>query len=94
MMSPPLAIVVIGAFSYGFVWFLATEAVMTFEDLEPRPQGGEALRALGREDLDLYAVDELHERIAALEAEIARSKAAIDGKSSKRSAADALFNFR
>ena len=39
-------------------------------------------------------MDELHERIAALEAEIARSKAAIDGKSSKRSAADALFNFR
>ncbi|WP_333612752.1 DUF1192 domain-containing protein [Brevundimonas bullata] len=67
---------------------------MTFEDLEPRPQGGEALRALRLEDLDLYAVDELHERIAALEAEIARSKAAIDGKSSKRSAADALFNFR
>ncbi|MBB4798876.1 uncharacterized small protein (DUF1192 family) [Brevundimonas bullata] len=67
---------------------------MTFEDLEPRPQGGEALRALSREDLDLYAVDELHERIAALEAEIARAKAAIEGKSSKRSAADALFNFR
>lgn len=67
---------------------------MTFEDLEPRPQGGEALRALRREDLDIYAVDELHERIVALEAEIARSKAAIEGKSSKRSAADALFNFR
>lgn len=67
---------------------------MTFEDLEPRPQGGEALKALGREDLDLYAVDELQARIVALEAEIARSKAAIEGKSSKRSAADALFNFR
>lgn len=67
---------------------------MTFEDLEPRPQCGEALKTLGREDLDLYAVDELHERIAALEAEIARAKAAIEGKSSKRSAADALFNFR
>jgi len=67
---------------------------MTFEDLEPRPQGGEALKALGREDLDLYAVDELQARIVALEAEIARSKAAIEAKSSKRSAADALFNFR
>ena len=42
----------------------------------------------------LYAVEELHERIAALEAEIARAKTAIEGKSSKRSAADALFNFR
>jgi len=39
-------------------------------------------------------VDELHERITALEAEIARSRTAIEGKSSKRSAADALFNFR
>ena len=38
--------------------------------------------------------DTIAERRAALEAEIARSKAAIDGKSSKRSAADALFNFR
>lgn len=93
-MAPPLAIVVIGAFSYGFVRSLTTEAMMTLEDLEPRPQRGEALTALGREDLDLYAVDELHERIAALEAEIARAKAAIEGKSSKRSAADALFNFR
>ncbi|WP_234287715.1 DUF1192 domain-containing protein [Brevundimonas diminuta] len=67
---------------------------MSFEDLEPRPQRGEALSALGREDLDLYAVEELQERIAALEAEIARSRVAIDGKSSQRSAADALFNFR
>ena len=67
---------------------------MSFEDLEPRPQRGEALSALGREDLDLYAVEELQERIAALEAEIARSRAAIEGKSSQRSAADALFNFR
>ena len=49
---------------------------MSFEDLEPRPQRGEAIAALGREDLDLYAVDELQERIAALEAEIARSRAA------------------
>ena len=93
-MPPPLAIVVIGAFSYDFVRSLTTEAKMSFEDLEPRPQGGEALRALGREDLELYAVDELHERIAALEAEIARARAAIESKSSKRSAADALFNFR
>lgn len=67
---------------------------MTFDDLDPRPQRGAALRALGREDLDLYAVGELQERIAALEAEIARSRAAIETKQSKKSAADALFNFR
>ena len=73
---------------------MAKEARMSFEDLDPRPRRGEALDALGREDLDLYAVDELQERIVALEAEIARARAAIQGKSSQRSAADALFNFR
>lgn len=66
---------------------------MTFDDLDPRPQRGAALKALGREDLDLYAVEELQERISNLEAEIARSRAAIETKASKKSAADALFNF-
>ena len=65
-----------------------------FEDLEPRPARGAPLIALTREDLDGYSVEDLKERIAALEAEIARSQAAIDGKSSQRNAADALFNFR
>lgn len=74
--------------------FLATEAVMTLDDLDPRPQRGAALSALGREDLDLYSVEELTERIALLESEIARARSAIEGKSSQRSAADALFNFR
>lgn len=64
-----------------------------FEDLEPRPQRGEPLRALSREDLDVYAVEDLQERIAALEVEIVRSRAAIETKRSKKSAADALFNF-
>lgn len=67
---------------------------MTLEDLEPRPQRGAALAALSREDLDLYAVEELQERVAALEAEIARVRAAMDSKQSRKSAADALFNFR
>ena len=66
---------------------------MTFEDLEPRPQRGAALKSLGREDLDLYAVEELNERIEGLEAEIERSRAAIAAKAAKKSAADALFNF-
>lgn len=65
---------------------------MTFEDLEPRPQRGAALALLGREDLDLYAVDELQERIEALQAEIERARGAIEGKKSKKNAADALFN--
>ena len=66
---------------------------MTFEDLEPRPQRGAAMASLGREDLDLYSVDELNERIEALEAEIRRARTAISGKQAKKSAADALFNF-
>jgi uncharacterized small protein (DUF1192 family) len=66
---------------------------MTFEDLEPRPQRGANLAALPREDLDLYSVEELNERISALQTEIERSKAAIAAKAAKKSAADALFNF-
>ena len=66
---------------------------MSFDDLEPRVQRGEALTALGREDLDLSSVEALRERITALEAEIERSQRAIDAKQAKKSAADALFNF-
>jgi uncharacterized small protein (DUF1192 family) len=64
---------------------------MTFEDLEPRPPR-EAVAAVIREDLDPYAVADLEARIALLEAEIARTRAAIDTKSAKRSAAEAFFN--
>ncbi|WP_426022766.1 DUF1192 domain-containing protein [Brevundimonas sp. PWP3-1b1] len=64
-----------------------------FEDIEPRPQRGEPLRALSREDLDVYSIEDLQERIAALEDEIKRSSNAIEAKRSKKNAADALFNF-
>ena len=64
-----------------------------FEDLEPRPQRGEPLRALSREDLDVYSIEDLEGRIAALDDEIARTRAAIEAKRSKKNAADALFNF-
>lgn len=62
-----------------------------FEDVPVRRVRGQAVTELAREDLELYGVEELHERIAALEAEIARMKAMIDKKQSVRSAADALF---
>ncbi len=65
-----------------------------FEDLEPRPRRDEALSALRREDLDAYSVEDLTDRVAELEAEIARSRAAMDAKRAKKSAADALFTFR
>ncbi|WP_312689612.1 DUF1192 domain-containing protein [Brevundimonas nasdae] len=48
---------------------------------------------MSREDLDLVSVGDLQERIEALEREIARSRAAIEAKQSKKNAADALFNF-
>lgn len=67
---------------------------MVFDDLDPRPARGAALTALGREDLDLYAVEELDERIEALKAEIARCEQAREAKQSRKSAADALFSFK
>lgn len=64
-----------------------------FEDIEPRPQRGEPLRALSREDLDVYSIEDLEERIAALDDEIGRARRTIEAKRSKKNAADALFNF-
>lgn len=64
-----------------------------FDDSDPRPARGAVLTALGREDLELYSVEELDERINALKAEISRCERAREGKRSGRSAADALFRF-
>ena len=58
----------------------------------PRTGRGAALLDLAREDLDLHAVEELQERIASLEAEIARVRRAIERKQAGRAAADALFS--
>lgn len=66
---------------------------MSFDDLEPRPARDAIVAALAREDLDLLSVEELEARIAALHAEIARDQAAIDAKTTKKRAADALFSF-
>jgi uncharacterized small protein (DUF1192 family) len=63
------------------------------EPASPRPQRGRSLEEAAREDLDVYAVDELNERIARLEAEIERTRKVMDRKRSGRSAADALFSF-
>jgi uncharacterized small protein (DUF1192 family) len=57
----------------------------------PRRARGEALVELSREDLDLYAVEELRERIEMLEAEAARTQAQLERKQAGRAAADALF---
>ena len=64
---------------------------MDADDLEPRKRRSEALAALAREDLSLLGIEELTERIAALEAEIARIRLLLDKKKDSRSAAEALF---
>jgi uncharacterized small protein (DUF1192 family) len=60
------------------------------EDDRPK-QRGDAAGMLGRESLDSYSRDELDERIAQLEAEIARVKAHRDKAQAHMLAADALF---
>ncbi len=60
------------------------------DDDLPRPKG-DAASFLAKEDLAPYSLDELAERIALLEAEIARIRAHRDKAAAHRSAADALF---
>lgn len=61
------------------------------EDLDrPRPIGDAASRLAG-EDLGPYSQSELDERVALLEAEIARVKAHRDKAAAHRAAAEALF---
>jgi uncharacterized small protein (DUF1192 family) len=60
----------------------------------PRPTRGAALEDLRREDLDVYGVEELSERIARLEAEVGRTREALERKRTRRDAADALFSFK
>jgi uncharacterized small protein (DUF1192 family) len=64
---------------------------MDLDDLMPRRKDGDPLAALARQDLDPLSVDELAARIAALEAEIERTRGKLEGARSFRSAADSLF---
>jgi uncharacterized small protein (DUF1192 family) len=65
---------------------------MALEDAEPvrRPRGW-AINEIAKEDLELLAVSDLQDRIEALEAEIARTRAQMERKRAGRAAADALF---
>ena len=60
------------------------------EDDRPRPRGDAASRLAG-EDLSPYSIAELADRIALLEAEIARVESHRLKASAHRNAADALF---
>jgi uncharacterized small protein (DUF1192 family) len=64
---------------------------MSDEPVEPRAARGATLSHLEREDLDLYGIEELSERIERLRAEIARVEAKRAAKQAGRGAADALF---
>ena len=64
---------------------------MLEEAIEPRRGRGQALIDLAREDLEIYGVVELTERIEHLNAEIERTQAQLNRKQAGRAAADALF---
>jgi len=61
------------------------------EPAEVRVGRGQRLVEAVKEDLELFGVAELEERIEILRAEIARVQAQIDRKRAGRAAADALF---
>jgi uncharacterized small protein (DUF1192 family) len=61
-----------------------------FDDDLPKKKS-EPLAELAREDLDRLSIAELDERIAALEAETARTRTKREGAASFRAAADSLF---
>lgn len=62
------------------------------EPAEVRVGRGQRLVEAMREDLELFGVSELEERLSLLEAERLRVQAQIDRKRSGRAAADALFS--
>ncbi len=63
---------------------------MDLDELFPN-KPDDPLVLLGRQDLDPLSVEELHARIALLEAEIARVKARLEFAVNFRSTADELF---
>ncbi len=64
---------------------------MMEEPPTPRRLRGQSLIDAGREDLELYSAEELHERIEQLQAEIERVRTQLVNKDAKRAAADAFF---
>jgi uncharacterized small protein (DUF1192 family) len=64
---------------------------MAEEDAEVRRPRGVALVEIAREDLELFGTSELEERVEALQAEIARTRAQLERKRAGRAAADAFF---
>jgi uncharacterized small protein (DUF1192 family) len=68
----------------------STTPAMDLEELFPS-KPDDPLIALAKQDLDPLSIDELHERIEGLKAEIARVEAHIHRVETHRSAAEELF---
>jgi len=64
------------------------------EPAETRVGRGQRLTEAVSEDLELFGIGELEERIAILQSEITRAQAQIEKKRAGRAAADALFGGR
>lgn len=64
---------------------------MLEEPAEPRAFSGRALSETTHEDLEVYGVSDLEDRIEALQAEIERTKVQLAKKKAGRDAANALF---
>jgi uncharacterized small protein (DUF1192 family) len=63
---------------------------MDFDDLLPK-RAEDPLAQLTRQDLDPLSVEELQQRIATLEGEIARTRAKVDAAVNHRASAEQLF---
>jgi uncharacterized small protein (DUF1192 family) len=64
---------------------------MDTDEIAPPPRVDDLVAALARQDLDPLSAIELDARIAALAAEIARTRRCADVASAQRNAADELF---
>lgn len=64
---------------------------MDSEDALPRKRPGDLVTQLAREDLDPLSVTELDERIAALTAEIERTRSKRSAAVNHKASAEALF---
>jgi len=64
---------------------------MDTDDIAPPPRAGDPVTLLARQDLDPLSVAECDARIAALEAEIARTMSRRDKAVHHRASADAIF---
>jgi uncharacterized small protein (DUF1192 family) len=65
---------------------------MDTDDIAPPPRANDPVSLLDKQDLDPFSVIELDARIAALEAEIVRTRTHRDKSVNHRASADAIFN--